>query len=366
MSLRWMLQQRHALRWAFNNMRPVMRRKGVVVVGSHVQGLFMRVSRFPAADETVLGWDYKEALDGGKGSHQAIACARLGLPTHFVGCLGQDRLGDIGASWMAEAGVDLSYLTRSEQTATGCGFVMINPEGIPAMTTAMGANAEFSSKEVDRAQSILSQAKLVLITLEIPISTALYAARLARSLGAFTILTPGPAEPVQSSELADIDLLVPNENEASTLLGESPNVRQEPSRLADRLQEYFGLKQVVITLGEKGAFIANGETAQALPAFKVTAVDTPGAGDAFTAGLAFGLYHEASLVDAAIFGCLTAARAVTVRESIPSFGTLAEIAEFARANRFDIPTGLRAVMDLNRRPTANAGSSKRTNRAFRS
>jgi ribokinase len=333
----------------------MMPRKGVVVVGSHVQGLFMRVSRFPGADETVLGWDYKEALDGGKGSHQAIACARLGLPTHFVGCVGQDRLGDIGASWMTEAGVDLSYLVRSQQTATGCGFVMINPEGIPAITTAMGANAEFSSKEVDRARPILSQAKLVVITLEIPISTALYAARLARSLGAFTILTPAPAEPFQPGDLAGIDLLVPNENEASTLLSESPDIEKEPSWLAARLREYFGLKQVVITLGEKGSLVANGATTQVVPAFKVTAVDTPGAGDAFTAGLAFGLYHDASLVDAAIFGCLTAARAVTVRESIPSFGTLAEIAEFARANQFDIPTGLRTVMDLNPRPTANGG-----------
>jgi ribokinase len=336
----------------------MMLRKGVVVVGSHVQGLFMRVARFPGADETVLGWDYKEALDGGKGSHQAIACARLGLPTHFVGCLGQDRLGDMGASWMTEAGVDLSYVTRSQKTATGCGFVMINPEGIPAITTAMGANAEFSSKEVDLAKPILAQAKLVLITLEIPISTALYAARLARSLGAFTILTPGPAEPVQSSELAGVDLLVPNENEASTLLSESPNIPPEPSWLADRLRDYFGLKQVVITLGEKGVFVANGETTQALPAFKVTAVDTPGAGDAFTAGLAFGLYHDASLVDAAILGCLTAARAVTVRESIPSFGTLAEIAEFARAHRFDIPTGLQAVVDLNTRSAATVAGGR--------
>ena len=315
----------------------------------------MRVSRFPGADETVLGWDYKEALDGGKGSHQAIACARLGLPTHFVGCVGQDRLGGIGASWMTEAGVDLSYLVRSQQTATGCGFVMINPEGIPAITTAMGANAEFSSKEVDRARPIHAQAKLVVITLEIPISTALYAARLARSLRAFTILTPAPAEPFQPGDLAGVDLLVPNENEASTLLSESPDIEKEPSWLAARLREYFGLKQVVITLGEKGALVANGATIQTLPAFRVTAVDTPGAGDAFTAGLAFGLYHEASLADAAIFGCLTAARAVTVRESIPSFGTLAEIAEFARVNRFDIPPGLQAAMVLNTSPAPNDG-----------
>jgi ribokinase len=206
----------------------------------------------------------------------------------------------------------------------------------------------------------------VVITLEIPISTALYAAKLAKSLGAFTILTPGPAEPMQPGELADVDLLVPNENEASTLLSELPDLQQEPRWLGRRLREYLGLKQIVITLGEKGALVVDGETIQVIPALTVNAVDTPGAGDAFTAGIAFGLYHDASLVDAANFGCLTAARAVTVRESIPSFGTLAEIAEFARDNRFDIPTGLRAVTGLNRRPTANAGSSKRTNRAFRS
>lgn len=327
-----------------------MQRNCVVVVGSHVQGLFMNVTRFPGPDETVLGWDFKEALDGGKGSHQAIACGRLGLPTHFVGRIGQDRLGDIGASWMANAGVDLSYLSRSKQTATGCGFIMINPDGIPAMTTAMGANSEFSHQDLDRAESIFSQAKLVLITLEIPLSTALYAARLAKQNGAFTILTPGPAEPVAPDEFADIDLLVPNENEASTLLNEPPNVR-EPNWLADRLQQVYGLEQVIVTLGKKGAYIADGDTAQILPAFKVAAVETTGAGDSFTAGLAFGLYHGASLVDAATFGSIGAARSVTVPGSFPSFGTLSEVAEFARTNRFDIPAGTRALLDLATTPT---------------
>jgi ribokinase len=113
-----------------------MQKNGVVIVGSHVQGLVMNVTRFPGPDETVLGWNFNEALDGGKGSHQAIACGRLGLPAHFVGRVGQDRLGDTGASWMTDAGVDISHLNRSTQTATGCGFIMINPNGIPAMTTS--------------------------------------------------------------------------------------------------------------------------------------------------------------------------------------------------------------------------------------
>jgi len=314
-----------------------MGRTGVVVVGSHVQGLFMCVDHFPTADETVLGWDYKEALDGGKGSHQAIACARLGLPTHFVGRIGKDRLGETGAGWMSEAGMDLTFLYRSEKTATGSGFVMINPQGVPAITTAMGANEEFSPGDVDRAEPVLKRAKLVLVTFEIPVKTALHAVRRAKELGAFTILTPGPAEPLPPEALAGLDLLVPNETEANILTGRPPGETRDPAELARRLQQYFGLQRVVITLGEQGALVADGSEREMVPAFKVEVVDTPGAGDAFTAGLAYGLMAGAPLVEAASFGCLTAARAVTVRESIPAFGTLAEIQEFASQHGIEIP-----------------------------
>ncbi|MGA3167410.1 MAG: ribokinase [Terriglobia bacterium] len=315
-----------------------MDRTGVVVAGSHVQGLFMRVDHFPTADETVLGWDYKEALDGGKGSHQAIACARLGLPTYFVGRIGRDRLGDTGARWMSEAGVDLTYLCRSEATATGCGFVMINPQGVPAITTAMGANEEFSPEDVDRAEPALRRAKLGLVTFEIPVETALHAVRRAKEWGAFTILTPGPAEPLPPEALAGLDLLVPNETEANILTGGKSDDTSDPAELARRLQQYFHLQRVVITLGKQGALVADGKEQARVPAFQVDVVDTPGAGDAFTAGLALGLSAGAPLAQAARFGCLTAARAVTVRESVPGFGTLAEIRKFASQHRIEFPT----------------------------
>jgi ribokinase len=297
----------------------------------------MRVDHFPAADETVLGWDYKEALDGGKGSHQAIACARLGLPTHFVGRIGKDRLGETGARWMSEAGVDLTFLFRSENTATGCGFVMVNPQGVAGITTAMGANEEFSPDDVDRAEPVLKRAKLVLVTFEIPVKTALHAVRRAKEFGAFTILTPGPAELLSREALEGLDLLVPNETEANILTGRPPKERRDPLELARQLQEYLGLQRVVITLGERGALVADGSEAEMVPAFKVEVVDTPGAGDAFTAGLALGLMAGAPLVEAARFGCLTGARAVTVRESIPAFATLSEIQEFASRHGIEVP-----------------------------
>lgn len=319
-----------------------MERKGVVVVGSHVQGLFMRVSHFPSADQTVLGWDYREAFDGGKGSHQAIACARLGLPTHFVGCVGNDRLGEIGAGWMADAKVDLTYLSRSGKKATGCGFVMINPEGVPAMTTAMGANEELSPLDIDRAESVLASAKIVLVTFEIPVTTALHALRRAKELGAFTILTPGPAEPLPSDALSAVDLLIPNEGEAITLTSQIPGVVSSPEELARNLQTYFGMQQVIVTLGERGALVMDGGKQELVAAFPVQVVDTPGAGDAFTAGVAFALSQGIPLDRAARFGCLTAARAVTIRESIPGFGTFSEVETFAHKNGFKMPAEIRA------------------------
>jgi len=314
-----------------------MERDGVVVVGSHVQGLFMRVEHFPTADETVLGWDYREALDGGKGSHQAIACGRLDLRTTFVGRVGRDRLGDRGAEWMREAGVDLTYLARSEKTATGCGFVMIRKDGVPAITTAMGANEELSPADVDRAAPALAQARLVLVTFEIPVATALDAIRRAKELGAFTILTPGPAEPLGRDALQGLDLLVPNRSEAKILTGRAPAEEISPGALAFQLQEYFGISKVIITLGAEGALVVEGNRQQLVPAYQVQVIDTPGAGDAFTAGLAAGLVADAPLEEAARFGCLTAARAVTVRESVPGFGTFAEIEQFAAKHGFEIP-----------------------------
>jgi ribokinase len=314
-----------------------MERKGVAVVGSHVQGLFMRVSRFPSADETVIGWGYKEALDGGKGSHQAIACARLGLTTHFVGRVGRDRLGNTGAQWMVDAGVDITYLFRSEKIATGCGFVMINQDGVPAMATSMGANEEFSSHDIDQATPVLASAKIALVTFEIPVATALYALRRAKELGAFTILTPGPAEFLPSTALSAVDVLIPNEGEAITLTGSTVEDSRSPEELAQRIREYFGIKQVIITLGKRGALVADGAENELISAFPVETVDTPGAGDAFTAGVAFSLSKGLSLVDSARFGCLTAARAVTIRESVPGFGTFSEIQAFAKKNGFEIP-----------------------------
>jgi ribokinase len=214
---------------------------------------------------------------------------------------------------------------------------MINQDGVPAMATSMGANEEFSSHDIDQATPVLASAKIALVTFEIPVATALYALRRAKELGAFTILTPGPAEFLSSTALSAVDVLIPNEGEAITLTGSTVEDSRSPEELAQRIREYFGIKQVIITLGKRGALVADGAENELISAFPVETVDTPGAGDAFTAGVAFSLSKGLSLVDSARFGCLTAARAVTIRESVPGFGTFSEIQAFAKKNGFEIP-----------------------------
>ena len=310
-------------------------KSGIVVVGSHAQGLFMRVQRIPRPDETVLGWDYQEALDGGKGSHMAIACSRLGQPTSFVGCVGQDRLGEIGIGWMRESGVDLTYLKRSAGTHTGVGFVVIDPAGIPAISVAMGANADLTTADIEAAEPLLGQARVMLTVFEIPVAIALFAARLAKQHGITTILTPAPAEPLAPEALADIDILVPNAGEARTLLGLAAETKLEPLDLAYECQQRFGLARVVITCGEQGAAVADQAEHYHVPPVQVTAVDTPGAGDAFAAGLATALARGAPFGLAARFGNVMGAYAVTIRESIPAFPTSDQLKRFISSHNLE-------------------------------
>jgi ribokinase len=323
-------------------MQTEMAKTEVVVVGSHVQGLFMRVPKFPVADETVLAFDFTEALDGGKGSHQAIACGRLGLPTHFIGSVGRDRLGTTAASWMSEAGVNLEHLKWNDRVSTGCGFVMIDPHGIPAITTAMGANMELGLGDIDRARGLFVKAKLAVITFEIPIETALYAGKEAKKAGAMTILTPGPAVHISRHAFDGIDLIIPNVGEAQVLLGRTPVEAPDLKEIAEALIDFSGAAQVIVTLGERGSYVFSEGRETRIPAIKVEVKDTPGAGDAFTAGVTFGLFHGATLIDAARFGSLTAAHAVTFKESLPGFGTLAEICKFAKAKGVNLPEVLKS------------------------
>ena len=300
----------------------------IVVVGSHAPGIFLRVKRVPRAGETVIGWDFQEPMDGGKGSNQAIAAAKLEARVSFVGCVGRDRIGDDGERWMRQAGVDTRFLRRSDTTASGIGFITLDENGVPAMVTSMGANAELSTADIDEALSASSGARVLLTQFEIDPQIALYAARAARERGLIAIVNPAPAPDAPLVGLDAASILTPNETEAKVLLGLDPEAPVALERLARQTREQTGVDQVIITAGERGAVGADQSGVWMVTPPAVEVVDTSGAGDVFCAALAVGLVAGHALPVAAQWACAVAALSVTRAGTIPAYPTRDEVNRF--------------------------------------
>ena len=300
----------------------------IVIAGSHAPGLFMRVKRPPIAGQTVIGWDYQEPVDGGKGSNQAIAAARLGGQVRFAGCLGQDRLGDQAIQWMEQEGIDTRYVRRSPTAATGIGFIMLDEHGVPAMVTSMGANAEFTETDVDRALEDLGPGQVLLTQFEIIPEISIYAARLACQKGVLAIVNPAPAPESLITGLDCADILVPNESEARQILGLPLDFEIEAKEMASLVCRVTGVECVIITLGDQGVAGRDQEGSWWVKPIPVEVVDTSGAGDVFCAALAVGLARGKNVRAASEWACLAATLSVTRPGTIPSFPRQDEVERF--------------------------------------
>jgi len=297
----------------------------IVVVGSHAPGLFVRVQRIPLAGETLIGWDYQEPVDGGKGSNQAIAAAKLGVKTSFVGCLGKDRLGQEAAKWMRNVGVDLSLTSYSDTSSTGVGFIILDENGVPAMVTTMGANEELDRQHVDMALKSLRGAKVMLTQFEIRPEVALHAASVAKENKMAAIINPAPAAEIHPSQLSVADIAIPNETEAKLLLGYKPELEIDPIVMANELLDQSSVSCVIITLGEQGfvGFDQSGSWSGQTP--EVDVVNTSGAGDVFCAAFAAGIARGWTYRLSSEWACQVAAFSVTRAGTIPAFPTMEEV-----------------------------------------
>jgi ribokinase len=300
----------------------------IVVVGSHAPGIAVRVKRLPAVGETVIGWDLKEPQDGGKGSNQAIAAARLGLAVSFVGCIGNDRLGEECKQTLRAEGVDIQHLYQSNSKETGAGIVIVDENGMPAMITTVGANEMLDFQHVSSALEGFKSAKVLLTQFEIRPEVALHAAQMARRLGMTAVVNPAPAAPISLPDLEVADILVPNEVEAKMLLGFDPNVQTDLEDLVQQLRRRSNAKIVIATVGEQGVVGADSSGVwRALPP-KVMVMDTSGAGDVFCAALAVGLTQGLDPRAASVWACSVATLSVTREGTIPSFPTAQEVEKF--------------------------------------
>ena len=166
----------------------------VVVVGAHAQGLLLRVDAIPKAGESVLGRGFEEPLDGGKASNQAVALARLGVPVRLLTVVGSDERGRRALAYFREVGVDVEW-SLVVDGATDVGFVLLPPDAIPAIATAMDRNVELDAAFVRGRATALEDASVVVCQLEAPPETALETFRIARRHGARTISLNAPGAP---------------------------------------------------------------------------------------------------------------------------------------------------------------------------
>ena len=305
-------------------------------MGSYATGLTMKVERMPSTGETLLGTGYRVDY-GGKGSNQAVACARLGASVSFVAKIGTDPFGEMALGLYRDEGIDVTHVKRVADAPTGVGFIIVEAaSGHNCITIDPGANELLTAADVAQCEAAFNSSAVVLTQLEIPVAAAEAAMAHGRARGAVTILNPAPVRTLPSSILQLVDILTPNQSEARVLAGLNAAANIEPETVARTLIS-SGVKQVVVTLGENGALIVTEKSSTHVSAIRMRAVDTTGAGDAFNAGLAMGLACGASLEQSVQFAVVTGGLAVTKEGVIPSLPNRAEVLDVYRQRGLSPP-----------------------------
>ena len=296
----------------------------ILVIGSLNIDMVMKVDHMPTAGETIL-CDGMKLVAGGKGANQACAAGRLGTDVTMLGAIGNDSHGEMQRDSLQRSGVDVSGLITKERVSTGTAFITVNKEGNNSIVVVQGANEQFTPEDIEAHRDLLEECEIVILQLEIPMDTVLYAVKLARTLGKTVILDPAPVPEHFPEELYQyVDIIKPNESELSRLTG----IADTQNHLEEAVQivKDHGVKNVLVTLGGDGVYLdTENESPVHIPAKKVEVVDTTAAGDSFTAALAAMLLEGKTLKEAAEFANQVSAIVVTREGAQDSIPTLQEV-----------------------------------------
>jgi ribokinase len=296
----------------------------VAVVGSLNMDLVFSAPRGPERGETLSGTAFGMFI-GGKGANQAVAAARAGAHVEMIGRLGADSFGRDIATALENEGIGLRHVLRDAQEGTGVAGIVVEPDGTNSIVVVPRANGRLSAKDVQQARAAIASCDVLLLQLEVPLDAVAAAARVAKQAGARVVLNPAPACDLPDTLLQSVDVITPNESETHFLSGVAATT-PEGAVAAARALRKRGAEAVLLTLGERGALLVDGDgPAREVPAFPVRAVDTTAAGDAFSGALAVALAEGRPLVEAARFASAAGALACTVLGAGPSLPQRHEI-----------------------------------------
>lgn len=293
----------------------------LLVVGSLNMDLVVNISRHPQIGETILGGKFS-TFPGGKGANQAVGAARMGAAVTMIGRVGQDGFGDELRASAAKDGIDVHYVTVDEREATGVALITVDAQGRNTIVVASGANLALTPHALHTAKTAFANTDVMVTQLESPLETVSEAVALAAQHNLRVVLNPAPAQPLGAELLSKVDYFIPNEREAMQVVG-----AETLESAIDQLL-VMGVRNLIITLGEKGVMVVTADGRRQIPAYPVKVIDTVAAGDAFVGAFATGLAEGMNIEDAIHLGNAAAAISVTRHGAQPSLPMRNELNEF--------------------------------------
>ena len=296
----------------------------ISILGIYVADLVFFGKKIPVEGETILGNNFVIG-PGGKGSNQAVAAAKAGVKTYFISKIGDDQFGSMARKIYEEAGVDYSKVIISSEHSTGAAGIFVDQQsGKNAINVVAGAAGALTTDDIDQAADVIKNSQVFLTQLEAPKEVVFYALKIAKENNVTTVLNPAPATLIDKEIFPLIDYFTPNETEAGFYVNHKVEDEEDAKKASDKLLQ-LGIKNIIITLGEKGAFFANDRENFHVPVVDLNnpVLDTTGAGDAFNGGFAVALTENEkyNIKDSIKFASATAGLSTTkigTANSMPS------------------------------------------------
>lgn len=303
----------------------------IIIFGSINIDLIAATPRLPASGETINGNNFFTA-GGGKGANQAVAASRLNIPTKIVGRVGNDIFGQQLLASLQANNVDITGVVVDKNIHTGVAVITVDGSGENSIIVIPGANHRINNTELEHLKNLLPGTSVLLLQLEIPLAVAMTVAKIAREIGVKVILDPAPfPENFPNDFYSLIDIITPNEVEASQLVGFSVSNKETATQAAIELCQR-GVKNAVVKIGDRGVVCATAEEIFFQPAFAVKAIDTVAAGDAFNGGLAAALDTGLSLKKAVKWGTAAGALCATKSGAQPAMPDREKFDNFLQQN----------------------------------